>query len=317
MLAPLSAAAGTMSYHIGNSITWDALPSLLDELAAEQGHEHVAGWHIACSSDLEEIWASPDYTCIDSPEPFGKYTEALTQHEWDHVTLQPWRTGGTLASDAARILDFIELARTNPANRDTRFFIYQGWARLAYFSSWTQHVADADDTRSVTARQYFEHLLDRVRSQTDAAVGLIPTGEVFYQLYGSGTVGAAELYRDGFHASYGIGRYAARMTMYATLAGVDPLEITPPDSDPELYGAILSVMSDVLYPAIPADWPQIATASAAVDWWRQQQAQAAHAAPSEAGVPEPTTLGLLAVVALVCIRKLPHSAGPPSPRNAF
>ena len=251
----LPAAAETSSFHIGNSITWDSQPLGIEALAELRGGEHAVGHHIFFSSSLDDIWNNPTFTSRAPVEDFGTFEEALPAHHWNAVTMQPWPKAATLGQDAARIIDFIDLTRTNPANQDTEFFIYTPWARFDRIRThWLNDVAYDDSTRSSTTREYFQLLARRVREDTDAPVFIIPVGEVFYQLdqriqAGNlpGITSPFQLYRDAIHASYSVGRYVAGVTTYATLFKEDPAGLTAPDgfytSDsalftPELYAGI-------------------------------------------------------------------------------
>jgi uncharacterized protein DUF4886 len=264
-LLPCLAMAGTTSYHIGNSLTWDSQPLGIAAIANQHGFDHVAGYHIRCSWPLNAISADPEETCVDPVPEYGTFAPALANHAWDAVTMQPHPNAAfntTLATDETAILEFINIAQTNPANVDTTFYIYAAWPRSgSYQSDWTQPVANADSTPTILAREYFTHLIERVRDATDAVVNMIPVGEVLYELdlrMRSGEVpgftSIDQFYRDTLHLSWSFGRYTAAITTYATLFGKDPAGYTKPggyygdesDFTPELYAAIHDAVWEVV-----------------------------------------------------------------------
>ncbi|MBB6429229.1 DUF4886 domain-containing protein [Algisphaera agarilytica] len=216
-------------YHVGNSLTWDSQPESIDSLATSQGYDHNFGHHIRCNSSLGQIVADPITTCV-GPTSFGKYDSALSGHEWDAVTLQPFAAGGaTLGSEADAALGLIADARSNSANADTRFYIYSAWGlRYQVFSHWNSPVVDDDDTAFGYGLGHSQLVYERVAASTDAEVFVIPVGEVMYELALAITAGDlpgytshTDLFRDHIHASYGLGRYAASVTTFATLYGDD------------------------------------------------------------------------------------------------
>ncbi|MDH3308539.1 MAG: S8 family serine peptidase, partial [Acidimicrobiia bacterium] len=177
------AAGPVTSFHIGNSLTWDLEPVGLEALAAERGYRHDTGYHIRCGSTLEGIWANPTDTCV-LPEPeFGFFTEALADHAWDAVMVQPYPgASSTLLDDESTVLNMIAMARDNPASQATRFYVYTGWPNLSTFGNWAASAIDDDATPTVHAREYFEHLIRRVRLQTEADVFIVPVGDVLFEL---------------------------------------------------------------------------------------------------------------------------------------
>lgn len=258
----------THVYRIGNSLTWDSQPAAIGKLASLRGHNHVQAWHINCGKPLQRIWDFPDEVCVKPVEKFGTFHPALTKHAWDAVTFQPHPgSGATLSSDAARILDFIQLAQRNPANAKTRFYIYAAWPGQragVYREVWTQETADADETRCLQTRAYFAHLLQRVRSKTKADVRIIPVGEVLYRLDEKlrdgavpGIQTAADLYRDPVHLTQA-GRYVAGATVFSVIHGENPAGMTKPEGtyggpdevSPALYKAAHAAIWEVVEPLV-------------------------------------------------------------------
>ena len=252
------------SYHIGNSLTNDMQPYGVAAMANEHGFTATAGQHIHNSASLATIWNNPAGASGARPFPDpAAYDVALPDYTWDVVTLQPHSSqGSTLGQDEEMILNFIDLTRSRPANADTRFYIYATWPSQnlgEYQSVWTQDIADADDTRTVQSRQYYTHLIERVRARTDATVLMIPAGEVLYELdrrFGASAVPEADdvtdLYRDQLHLN-NAGRFVAGLTTYATIYGADPSGVEKPqgeygeaDFSPGFYRTVQDAVRDVL-----------------------------------------------------------------------
>ncbi len=254
------------SYHVGNSLTWDSRPQWMDDFAVQKVvGDHTVGYHVECGKSLPYIWDHPDSSCVAPVPQFGLYAEALPAHEWDALTLQPFNGGGaTLAVDTARILDFLNLARTNPANGDTAVYLLGAWpAKTGFSDTWLAEVPDADNTPAQRARQYYDHLLNRVRASTDAEVYLIPSGAVLFELDARmkrgevpGFDSVADLYRDNLHLTTDVGRFVAAATMFATLHRTTPhglvhpnfTDLTDPDNpfSSELYESLYDAIWDVV-----------------------------------------------------------------------
>ena len=239
----------TTSYHIGNSLTYDSQPLALEAFATQIGLAHTVGFHIRESSALNEILADPSDTTVEPHPQFGTYQQALPGHEWDFVTIQPHQSKdnpetpefdpSTLATDVSAILHFIDLTRSNPANSDTKFYIYSAWPSIANYLNghWYGQTHNFDGALTVHTRRYYEHLINRVRDATDADVFMVPVGEVLFELDKRITAGDTEplvdsftdLYRDSLHLALDIGRYMASITTFTTLLQEDPFQLSRPD----------------------------------------------------------------------------------------
>ncbi len=255
------------TYRIGNSLTWDSQPKSIEALAAERGLKHIEAYHINCGKSLERIWTHPEEICVKAVEPFGTFGNALPNYDWDAVTFQPHPgRHSTLATDTTRILNFIAKTQENGRNRNTVFYIYAPWPGQRhgpYNEVWTRDTPNADDTKTLQTRAYFDHLIRRVRAKTDAQVRMIPAGHVVFELDRRMRAGkidgyhqAADLYRDVVHMNH-VGRYAAGVTTLTTIFGKNPAGLTCPkncygsgkDLTPELYSvihdAVWSVVTDM------------------------------------------------------------------------
>lgn len=259
-LFPLSifnAAHGITYYQIGNSLTYDSYPFNGAFTAVANAHSKNItgnGWHIRSGEQLNYIHANPnDPATLTGPS--GNWQTSLAGHYWDIITFQPFYGGtSTLGTDTSAILEWIDLATAN-ASPDAAFYIYAPWPKrnntLSYSQQWLAATADADNQPTAITREYLNLLLGRVRSLRDAAVDIIPIGEVWFhieQLIESGAItelsNAYDLYRDEYHAN-DIGKSVIAWTLYATLFRESAVGIALGDIY-SFYGDAPIVMDDVL-----------------------------------------------------------------------
>lgn len=246
------------SYHIGNSLTWDSQPQLMAGFAEQLAYEHAGGWHIKSNSSLTTIRQNPNAVDITPPEPYGLYTSALPNFAWDAVTLQVFSDSDvTIEDEIDSVLAMIDLARSNSANADTRYYIYPGWpGRSKLVSHWDRDADVSVQDAFVRRRPYAEFVLEQVRAATDAEVYLVPVGEVFYEVGLAiergeipGYTDDTQLYRDPVHADWGEGRYLASVTTFATLYGADIRGLTHPGRD-DLDPAFLDAFNRIAYDVV-------------------------------------------------------------------
>lgn len=243
IIALLAGTVQASSYHIGNSLTWDAL----EGVRAVTGTDLEAGYHIRCGGSLPYIWGHPTDTCLPSVPSYGTFNDALPNHNWDAVTIQPY-FDSTLAIDTVTINQFIGLTRSRPENSQTVFYVYETWPQTIwgqYGDVWNTPAVDEDDTLTWQRRGYFEHLYNRIDNSTDAIVRSIPVGEVLYQL--SLQLDINDFYRDEIHLSE-LGRYVAGATFQAVIAKTNPFNALPQSAlEPDLYPIINETILQVVF----------------------------------------------------------------------
>lgn len=233
-----ASASAVTSYHIGNSLTNQSNPDAFELFAQNRGVELSTGYSVHGGWALNDFLSYPDDPDILTNE-YGLYTTALANNHWDIVTLQPHRSfpGTQMHQDVSSILSLINTTRSNPANADTNFYIFQTWPdrTFNYQQEWTAPLLDHPATPNTRSRAYFNYLIERVRAETDANVYMIPAGEVLYELdkrFRSreipGISSVYNLYGDDIHMAPGAGRYITGLTMYATMMGQYPNELPPP-----------------------------------------------------------------------------------------
>ncbi len=205
-------------YLIGNSLTWDTVPSLLDG---------DTQWHVDCGKPLPYIFENPEKPCVKSST---LWPAALTEKQYDVISLQV-HYGSTLSEDAAVIS---ELIAKQP---NATVVIHTGWARwaereaewamtngsasapmkhhLAYFDGLLKLLRDASPGRTIRRTQAMD-MLQQV--EADLKAGQAPIQEV------------QDLYRDKVHMNVVTGRYLMHNAMRHALgqarsaAGFEKLE---------------------------------------------------------------------------------------------
>ncbi len=112
VLLAVAPAQAERYYLIGNSLTWDTVPSRLDG---------DVQWHVDCGKSLPYILANPEAPCVKTST---LWPTALRETQYDIVSVQP-HYGSTVAEDADVIGKWIAM-QTNAV-----FVIHTGWAHHA------------------------------------------------------------------------------------------------------------------------------------------------------------------------------------------
>ncbi len=137
--------------------------------------------------------------------------EGILMREWDIVTLQQVSTDSFKeASFYPYIYEVANYVRAKLPN--AKIYIHQTWA----------YEHDCQRVFEVTEGKGAEFMLDGIRRSYGrakneiGAEGIIPSGELMEILYKNG---ATKIYRDSFHASYGLGRYALGLLWFKLFTG--------------------------------------------------------------------------------------------------
>jgi hypothetical protein len=215
-------------YQIGNSLTWDSVPSRISSTAAAAGQTIDSGYHILWGSSLQTIVSKPTQTDVAPVPQYGRFADALPQHQWDYVSYQSYYgQGSTLGSDIAAAQALTTLAHYNRRNSGTQFYLYQSWPHLTAWGPWEEPVTDDPAQPTVNRRDYFRTLLGHIR-ETEPRALMVPVAEVLYrireEIADGNIVGIAsfdELYIDAAHMSYDLGRFVVNATMATTLLRQD------------------------------------------------------------------------------------------------
>lgn len=190
-------------YLIGNSLTWDTVPSKLDG---------DVQWHVDCGKSLPFIYENPEKPCVKSST---LWPQALKDKQYDYLSLQV-HYGSTLEEDAAVITAFLEL------QQKAKVIIHTGWAREA---SRKEEYENTDTSGKMQhSPAYFEALLGKLRELNpgrefrlthtqdllDLVAKDIESGKAPFETL-------QDMYRDDIHMNVVTGRYLMHNAMRRAL----------------------------------------------------------------------------------------------------
>ena len=192
-------AAAASVYLIGNSLTWDTVPSKLDG---------DVQWHVDCGKSLPYIHAHPQKPCVKTST---LWPQALREKQYDIVSMQS-HYGATLDEDVATISKWVAL------QKQAVFVIHTGWARNA--SRADEWAATKPGAKMEHSRAHLDALLQKLRAAhpdrefrrtrcmdllarvaADIAAGKTPFEKV------------EDVYRDAIHMNVVTGRYLMHNAM--------------------------------------------------------------------------------------------------------
>jgi hypothetical protein len=220
----------------------------------------VFGRHVIPGAPLGWIWIHPDSGFSEAP--FGYYPQALSQYQWDILTLQPFdRHLDGEDGDVPISRKFIDLAL--PKSPNLRIYVYSRWPRrdengsINYEQKWLRRYTGGWDGTEET-QDYFKQVTQSLRNaypQLQDRIFMIPVGDVFLELdrrmragQVPGYTSIAQVYSDGIHVN-AVGSYIVGCTFYATLLQDNPqgLSASPYEiNDPELVNTIQEVVWEVV-----------------------------------------------------------------------
>ncbi len=180
-------------YFIGNSLTWDTIPALLDG--------HVL-WHIDCGKSQKYIFDHPEAPCVASSRIWPL---ALRTTQFDTICFQP-HYGTNLDEDIAVISTWISM------QEKADILIHTGWAP---YRSFIEEWNDTDPAGKPThSDAYYNELLKRLREKfPNRSIRSTFAMNYLHQIQRDIQAGKApftkleQLYRDAIHMQMSTGRY--------------------------------------------------------------------------------------------------------------
>jgi hypothetical protein len=201
--APATNAAADKIFLIGNSLTWDTLPGLLDG---------DVQWHVDCGKNLQYIFDNPANPCVKTST---LWTEALKNRQFDILCVQPY-SGTTIEQDVHIISTWLALQPT------AALVIHTGWNRADDFEQ-AYHASDAVNLMTHSPA-YFQTLQTRLQTQhpertirLTAALDVLDTVWHDIELRRAPFQSFGELYRDNVHMTTQVGRYLMHNVMRVAL----------------------------------------------------------------------------------------------------
>ncbi|QDU28209.1 Leucine Rich repeats (2 copies) [Anatilimnocola aggregata] len=208
--------AASRYFLIGNSLTWDTVPSLLSG---------DTQWHVDCGVNLPFIHANSAHPCVKTST---LWPNALRDKQYDVVSVQP-HYGSTLAQDVETISAWMKL------QPQAVFVIHSGWAK---------HAQRADEFASYTTPDLMVHSPAYLRALIAELQRLHPDREI-RQTFAQNLLAKIaadvdakqapfskleELYRDEIHLTHDAGKYLMHNAMRkalgqpASAAGFDKID---------------------------------------------------------------------------------------------
>jgi len=190
-------------YLIGNSLTWDTVPSKLDG---------DVQWHVDCGKSLPFIYENPDKPCVKTST---LWPQALKEKQYDYVSLQI-HYGSTLMEDAAVVSELIAM------QPDATIILHTGWAKSEYrVEEYAKKNAGGKMQHSPV---YFRKLLETLRGvHPDREFRLTYAQNLLHQVATDIGAGKApfkkieDVYRDAIHMNVVTGRYLMHNAMRLAL----------------------------------------------------------------------------------------------------
>lgn len=206
---------------IGNSFSDDA-QRYLHEIAAAEGVEIetlnlcIGGCsletHASHVKDGAKAYFFHYNGDVENPELIT-LQEGIAMRDWDVVTVQQV---STLSFKEESFYPYAHevIAYVREKLPNAKIYVHQTWA----------YEHECPRSYEVTDGKGSEFMLDGLRGAYErlkseiGAEAIIPSGELMELLYQNG---ASKIYRDTFHASYGLGRYAVGLLWYKLFTGKD------------------------------------------------------------------------------------------------
>ena len=238
-------------YLIGNSLTWDTVPSLLSG---------DVQWHVDCGTHLRHVYNNPGKPCVTNST---LWPTALRDKQYDVISVQP-HYGSTLAQDVETIGAWMKLQPR------AVFVIHSGWARQVQRAD--EFASHAPPVQMVHSPAYFRALLAELRRQhpgrelrqtlaqnllaqiaEDIAAGKAPIKQL------------VDLYRDDIHLKPDSGKYLMHNAMRLAL-GQPPSAAGFEKAEPAMKQYLDGVLAQLkTAPADKALLAQIVSASETVN----------------------------------------------------
>ena len=217
---------------IGNSFSMDAM-RYLSQIARAQGEQLTAINLYIGGCPLEKHFrhmhsgAPYSLQCNGSDTGFlVSMDEALLSRPWDVITLQQAsHFSGKKDSYAPYADELVKHVRALCPK--AKLYIHETWAYEEGSTMLEKHYTGmtSEDMYKNVIRCYHE-------IEKEAGFdGLIPSGELMHALLENGV---PKIHRDGYHLSYGLGRYAAGLLWFRMLTGKSVIENTFADFDEEV-----------------------------------------------------------------------------------
>jgi hypothetical protein len=229
-------------YHIGNSVTDAISYTKLKEIAANNQVNYTYGRHMIPGAPLDYI--KDNSTSGFSETPYGFFPNALTNYDFNVLTLQPFDR--RLDNDVPTIQYFLNLLYGKAGNIDTKILIYSRWARRILVSSnpdvyapynfpalWNQaYSGNAGFDNTIETKDYFQKIVLGLRTLFPTKkIFLAPVGDCFLEFDRQAKLGQIsgftqvnELFFDAIHLT-DTGNFLVSCVFYSCIFEETPVPL--------------------------------------------------------------------------------------------
>ncbi len=240
---------------IGNSFSVDAMEYLY-QIAKNAGVESIVLGNMyigSCSLDMHFQHAEANdgaYTYYKNTT--GTWTSttkvtfeaALTDEDWDVITLQQTSKTCGLSVSYSALDDLIEIVEAKKTNPQAKLLWHMTWA---YQQDSTHTSFPNYDNDQMTMYEMTVQTVKSAVMRLDEISGIIPSA-TSVQNARTSFVGD-RLTRDGFHMDLTLGRYIVGLTYFAAITGVDISNLTyAPTAD--ITPAVMAMAKDAVMDSI-------------------------------------------------------------------
>ncbi len=217
---------------IGNSFSSDALSYFRNLIEACGLEDYITGHMFIGGCSLDDHWANAQsgeaaysYWKHTPSEHFSSKANletALTDEEWDVITIQQNSASSGIAADYSNIQNMIDYIQGHSLNSDAKILWHMTWA---YQGDCTKNtfVEYFNSDQMTMYNSIVNAVTSKVLTQEEIA-DIIPSGTSIQNLRSSYL--GDTLTRDGSHLSFDVGRYTAGLTLLVKLTGASIDELT-------------------------------------------------------------------------------------------
>ena len=258
---------------IGNSFSedamwhlWDILDNAIENDAID--YEYISLGNLRKSScTLDTHWSNIEnntgaYNYYTNTNGEWSYVSsyaletALTSQQWDIITIQQESGNSGVPTSYSNLANIVDYVNTNKTNENAKIYWHMTWAYQSDLSRESFATNYNNDQMTM-----YNAIISTVQSEVttiDGISGVIPSGTAIQNARTS-YIGDT-LTRDGYHLSYGLGRYIAAMTWFNYITGVSLDNITWVPNDYKSILLYMDVVKESVNNAVAA--PYAVTASA-------------------------------------------------------
>lgn len=242
LLVALCTAQGTTLrvYMLGNSLTDNVNYGGFRNLATQGNDTVTIGSQRIPGAPISWLWTHPGDGFADSP--YGGYTSAFANYQWDAITLQPFSTRQEELTHARYFLRAVQGrggfgpgvpsitdGGTGPGiSPNAIVYIYAVWP-VGTVAGWRPDYWLGGNQNATRSARAAESIVEELRElEPTATVRLIPVGHVFHELHTQlragripGLTRHPDFMLDGTHLNEK-GSYVAGVTFYTTIFQEDP-----------------------------------------------------------------------------------------------